>query len=94
MKAVIIKEQGKAALAEVKEQSMRPGYIKVKTVVVASNPSMFEYIGTSSLGYADEIKLIIIIRRVWVCLVAYWVSDEFPSDTYDNYNALHFVKHR
>jgi hypothetical protein len=40
VKAVIIKEQGKAALADIKEQSMWPGYIKVKTVDVACNPSM------------------------------------------------------
>lgn len=39
MKAVIIKETGKAELADVKEQSMRPKYIKVKTVAVALNPS-------------------------------------------------------
>ena len=39
MKAVIIKETGKAELAEIKEQSMRPKYIKVKTVAVALNPS-------------------------------------------------------
>jgi NADPH:quinone reductase-like Zn-dependent oxidoreductase len=39
MKAVIIKERGKPALAEIKEQSMRPGYVKVKTAAVAINPS-------------------------------------------------------
>ena len=42
MKAVIIKETGKAELAEIKEQSMRPNYIKVKTVAVALNPSTQE----------------------------------------------------
>ena len=41
MKAVIIKETGKAELAEIEEQSMRPKYIKVKTVAVALNPSMY-----------------------------------------------------
>ncbi|KAL9625673.1 MAG: hypothetical protein Q9204_007775 [Flavoplaca sp. TL-2023a] len=39
MKAVIIKEQGVAELADINEQSMRPKYIKVKTVAVALNPS-------------------------------------------------------
>ena len=42
MKAVIIKEAGKAELVEIKEQSMRPKYIKVKTVAVALNPSTWE----------------------------------------------------
>jgi len=44
MKAVIIKEQGKAALADIKEQPMRPGNIKVKTVAVACNPSSYNCI--------------------------------------------------
>jgi NADPH:quinone reductase-like Zn-dependent oxidoreductase len=39
MKAVIIKERGKPALAEIKEPAMRPGYVKVKTAAVAINPS-------------------------------------------------------
>ena len=39
MKAVIVKETGKAALADIKEQSMRSGYFKVKTVAMAVNPS-------------------------------------------------------
>ena len=39
MKAVIIKEAGKAEMADVKEQSMRAKYFKVKTVAVALNPS-------------------------------------------------------
>ena len=39
MKAVIVKETGRAALADIQEQSMRPGYVKVKTVAVAVNPS-------------------------------------------------------
>ena len=42
MKAVIIKETGKAELVDIKEQSMRPKYIKVKTVAVALNPSTWE----------------------------------------------------
>ena len=40
MKAVIIKAVGKAELAEIEEQHMRPNYIKVKTVAVALNPSI------------------------------------------------------
>lgn len=40
MKAVIIKERGKAALVDIEEQSMRPDYIKIRTVAVAVNPSM------------------------------------------------------
>ncbi|PQE03673.1 zinc-binding oxidoreductase protein [Rutstroemia sp. NJR-2017a BBW] len=39
MKAVIIKERGKPALAEIKEPAMRPGCVKVKTAAVAINPS-------------------------------------------------------
>lgn len=42
MKAVIIKETGKAELVDIKEQSMRPKYIKVKTVAVGLNPSTWE----------------------------------------------------
>lgn len=43
MKAVIIKETGTAALADIKEQSMRPDYIRVKTVAVALNPTDFQH---------------------------------------------------
>ncbi|KAL9009885.1 MAG: hypothetical protein Q9173_005123, partial [Seirophora scorigena] len=39
MKAVIIKETGKAEVADIKPQSMRPNYIRVKTVALALNPS-------------------------------------------------------
>jgi NADPH:quinone reductase-like Zn-dependent oxidoreductase len=39
MKALVIKKHGVAAVADIKEQSMRPGYIKVKTVAVALNPT-------------------------------------------------------
>jgi NADPH:quinone reductase-like Zn-dependent oxidoreductase len=48
MKAVIIKEKGVAALADIKEQSMRPDYIKVKTVAVAVNPTDLHH--TASIG--------------------------------------------
>ena len=40
MKALIVKEAGKAELTDIKEQSMRSDYVKVKTVAVAVNPSM------------------------------------------------------
>ncbi|KAI4174384.1 MAG: hypothetical protein LQ343_002319 [Gyalolechia ehrenbergii] len=43
MKAVIIKETGTAALADIKEQSMRPDYVRVKTVAVALNPTDFHH---------------------------------------------------
>lgn len=39
MKAVIIKETGVAALADIKEQTPRPGYIKIKTVALGINPT-------------------------------------------------------
>ncbi|KAL9037251.1 MAG: hypothetical protein Q9180_003826 [Flavoplaca navasiana] len=51
MKAVIIKEQGVAELADIDEQSMRPKYIKVKTVAVALNPTDFHHTdGEGPLG--------------------------------------------
>ncbi|KAF1966889.1 GroES-like protein [Bimuria novae-zelandiae CBS 107.79] len=43
MKAVIIKEHGIAALVDIKEQTMRPDYIKVKTVAVALNPTDYDH---------------------------------------------------
>lgn len=43
MKAVIIKETGKAEMADIKPQSMRPNYIRVKTVALALNPSKFPW---------------------------------------------------
>ena len=48
MRAVIIKEHGIAALTDIKEQTQRPGYIKVKTVAVAVNPTDLHH--TSSAG--------------------------------------------
>lgn len=39
MKAVIIQEKGRAGVSEIKEQSMRSDYLKVRTVAVAINPS-------------------------------------------------------
>lgn len=39
MKAVIIKEHGVPTLADIKEQTMRPDYVKVKTVALALNPT-------------------------------------------------------
>ena len=53
MKAVIIKEHGIAALANVEEQIMRPDYIKVKTVAVAVNPTDLHH--TSSVGLVGGI---------------------------------------
>jgi hypothetical protein len=51
MKAVIIKEHGVAALADIKEQSMRPDYIKVKTVAVAINPTDLHHLsGAGRVG--------------------------------------------
>ncbi|CAG8983361.1 hypothetical protein HYALB_00000528 [Hymenoscyphus albidus] len=38
MKAVIIQDVGRPALTEIPEQTMRPDYIRVKTVAVAVNP--------------------------------------------------------
>jgi NADPH:quinone reductase-like Zn-dependent oxidoreductase len=48
MKAVIIKELGVATLTDIKEQSMRPDYIKIKTVAVAVNSKDLHH--TSSAG--------------------------------------------
>jgi hypothetical protein len=39
MKAVVIQEAGKATVAEKPVPSMRPDYIRVKTVAVALNPT-------------------------------------------------------
>ncbi|KAF1956493.1 oxidoreductase-like protein [Byssothecium circinans] len=50
MKAVIIKERGIPALADIKEQSMRPDYIKVKTVALALNPTDLHHAATESAG--------------------------------------------
>lgn len=54
MKAVIIKELGKAELVEIKEQSMRPKYIKVKTVAVGLNPSTYSRAIEASARLTDE----------------------------------------
>jgi NADPH:quinone reductase-like Zn-dependent oxidoreductase len=48
MKAVIIKELSVATLTDIKEQSMRLDYIKVKTVAVAVN--LTDLYHTSSAG--------------------------------------------
>jgi NADPH:quinone reductase-like Zn-dependent oxidoreductase len=50
MKAVIIKERGVAALADIKEQTMRPDYIKIKTVAVAINPTDISHTFTANVG--------------------------------------------
>ncbi|TVY60802.1 Protein TOXD, partial [Lachnellula suecica] len=49
MKAVIIKERGKASLVDIKEQAMRPDYIKVKTVAVAVNPTDYHHTAATGL---------------------------------------------
>ena len=49
MKAVIIKEHGVAALTEIKEQTMRPDYFKVKTVALAVNPTDLHHAGGAGL---------------------------------------------
>ena len=49
MKAVVITEDRKAEVVDVKEQSMRPDYIKIKTVAVAINPgTIFDKLQTSN----------------------------------------------
>ena len=39
MKALLIQEHGTAAVSNITPQTMRPGYIKIKTVAVALNPT-------------------------------------------------------
>jgi NADPH:quinone reductase-like Zn-dependent oxidoreductase len=39
MKAVIIKEHGIAAVADIPEQTMQPDYVKIRTVALAMNPT-------------------------------------------------------
>ena len=48
MKAVIIKEHGVAALTDIKEQTMQPDYVKVKTVALGLNPTDLDH--TSQTG--------------------------------------------
>jgi hypothetical protein len=60
MKAVIIKERGVAALADIQEQSMRPDYIKIRTTAVAVNPSI-KPISITIDTKAEILQLIIII---------------------------------
>ncbi|KAF7508437.1 hypothetical protein GJ744_009290 [Endocarpon pusillum] len=48
MKAVVIQEAGKASVTDIKEQSMRSDYIKVKTAAVAVNPTDFHH--TAGVG--------------------------------------------
>ncbi|PVH97219.1 oxidoreductase-like protein [Periconia macrospinosa] len=47
MKAVIIKERGIAAFADIKEQILPPDYIKVKTVAVGLNPTDLHHTGAT-----------------------------------------------
>ncbi|KAF2648584.1 putative zinc-binding oxidoreductase ToxD [Lophiostoma macrostomum CBS 122681] len=48
MKAVIIKEHGIAAVADIPEQNMQPDYVKVRTVALAMNPTDLHH--TSGAG--------------------------------------------
>jgi NADPH:quinone reductase-like Zn-dependent oxidoreductase len=66
MKAVIIQERGKAALADIKEQSMRSDYVKIKTVAVAVNPSMIHVLRTVDSGANGLLQLIYIMLPVRV----------------------------
>lgn len=66
MKAVIIQERGKAALADIKEQSMRSDYVKIKTVAVAVNPSMVPVLGTVDSKAYKFLQLIFIMLAVRV----------------------------
>lgn len=50
MKAVIIESTGHAAVADIPEQSMRPGYIKVQTMYVAMNPTDLDHVSVPSAG--------------------------------------------
>lgn len=65
MKAVIIKEHGVAAVADIKEQAMQPDYIRVKTVALAVNPTDLHHtagggrvggiVGCDLAGIVDEV---------------------------------------
>jgi hypothetical protein len=66
MKAVIIQERGKAALADIKEQSMRADYVKIKTVAVVINPSMLPVIRSVDGKTNEPPQLIFIMLPVRV----------------------------
>ena len=66
MKAVIIQERGKAALADIKEQSMRADYVKIKTVAVAVNPSTIHVLRTVDSRANEFLQLIFIMLPVRV----------------------------
>jgi NADPH:quinone reductase-like Zn-dependent oxidoreductase len=66
MKAVIIQERGKAALADIKEQSMRSDYVKIKTVAVAVNPSMIHVLRTVDSRANGLLQLIFTMLAVRV----------------------------
>jgi NADPH:quinone reductase-like Zn-dependent oxidoreductase len=50
MKAVIIKSRGTAALANIPEPTLRPDYVKIKTVAVAINPTDIHHCSTEGVG--------------------------------------------
>src|SRR5690349_3621489 len=53
MKALIIKQHGHAAVADIPSQNLRPGYIKVKTIAVAVNPTDLHH--TANAGRVNGI---------------------------------------
>ncbi|KAF2799235.1 GroES-like protein [Melanomma pulvis-pyrius CBS 109.77] len=53
MKAVAIKEHSVAALADIKEQTLRPNYVKIKIVALAVNPTDLHH--TAGVGYVGGI---------------------------------------
>ena len=45
MKAYIVQSRGNGGVAEIPEYKVKPDYIKIKTVAVALNPSIFDWHG-------------------------------------------------
>ena len=62
MKAVVITESRTAELSDIREQSMRPDYIKVRTVAVGVNPSTI--IDRCPQAMTDGLQPIFIILRL------------------------------
>lgn len=65
MKALIIKKHENPGVADIKEQAMRPDFIKVKTIAVALNPTDLHHaasvgrvggiIGCDLSGFVEEV---------------------------------------
>lgn len=53
MKALIIKNHGDSGVADIKEPSVRPDFIKVKTIAVALNPTDIHH--AASVGRVGRI---------------------------------------